>query len=229
MPNALAYEVTDRAGGRPLYALVCKPDMPSRISVMRILKGVEIPCILHMVDWGIAEWPPAERKCTVVIYSRPLGGRVMESLSVTFKRIPDHKFARAIIKPLAGSLAELSEKGITHRAIRPDNIFYMDEARTKMVIGDCVTSVPGNDQPIVIESIESSMAMPSARGTGTHADDMYALGATLLILALGRNPLQGVPDSEIIRRKLQIGSYAALIGDDRMPVALNRVYAGHAG
>src|SRR5882672_3981360 len=53
MPNATAYEVTDRKQeGRPLYALVVKPEMPPRISAMRTLKGLEIPAVLHMVDWG---------------------------------------------------------------------------------------------------------------------------------------------------------------------------------
>lgn len=220
MPSALAYEVTDKREGVPLYALVCKPEVPSRISVMRVLKGVEIPSVLTLVDWGVAEWPSAERKCVIVIYHRPMGGRVMESLSTSFKRFPDHKFARAVIKPLADGLAELSQKGIAHRAIRPDNLYYMDEAKTKIVFGDCVTTVPGNDQPVVVEPIESGMAIPSGRGSGTHDDDMYAFGASLLILALGRNPLNGVPDDEIIRRKIQKGSYAALVGDDRMPMAL---------
>ncbi len=221
MPSALAYEVTDkRQDGLPLYALVCKPEVPSRVSVMRVLKGLEIPSFLHLVDWGVAEWPPAERKCVIVIYRRPLGGRVMESLATTFKRIPDHQFARAVIKPLADGLAELSQKGISHRAIRPDNLYYMDEARTKIVLGDCVTSVPGNDQPVVVETIDSGMAIPSGRGSGIHADDMYSFGASLLILALGRNPLNGVPDGEIVRRKIQTGSYAAIVGEDRVPVAL---------
>jgi len=220
MPNALAYEVTDRAGGRPLYALVCNPEMPPRISVMRILKGLEIPSIMHLVDWGVAEWPPAERKCVIVIYQRPLGGRVMASMSDSFKRVPDHLFARTIIKPLADGIAEMSQKGVAHRAIRPDNLYYLDEAKTKIVIGDCVTAVPGNDQPVAVESIESGMAIPAGRGSGTHADDMYAFGATLLMLALGRNPLHGVPDTEITRRKIQIGSYATLVNEERMPVAL---------
>jgi hypothetical protein len=221
MPNALAYEVADRKQeGRPLYALVCKPEMPTRISVMRVLKGMEIPAVLHMVDWGVAEWPPVDRKCTIVIYHRPLGGKAMDSLAGTFKRIPDHQFARAVIKPIADALVELSLKGIAHRSIRPDNLYYMDEQRTKIVLGDCVTSVPAHDQPVVLETIESGMAMPSGRGGGSYADDMYAFGASVLILATGRNPLQGVPDAEIIRRKIMVGSYATLVGDERMPVAL---------
>jgi hypothetical protein len=221
MPNALAYEVADRKQeGRPLYALVCKPEMPTRISVMRVLKGLEIPAVLHMVDWGVAEWPPLARKCVIVIYHRPMGGRVMESMAATFKRIPDHQFARAVIKPIADGLVEMSLKGVAHRAIRPDNLYYMDEQRTKIVLGDCVTSVPAHDQPVVLETIESGMCIPSGRGGGSYADDMYSFGATVLMLAIGRNPLQGVPDQEIIKRKIGTGSYAALVGDERMPVAL---------
>lgn len=221
MPNALAYEVADRKQeGRPLYALVCRPDMPARVSVMRVLKGLEIPAVLHMVDWGVAEWPLLERKCVIVIYHRPLGGKVMDAHFGSVKRIPDHLFARTVIKPIAEGLTELGLKGITHRSIRPDNLYYIDEQKTKIVLGDCVTSVPAHDQPVLLETIESGMAQPSGRGAGSYADDMYAFGASVLIIALGRNPLAGLPDQEIIRRKIQIGSYAALVGDERVPVAL---------
>jgi hypothetical protein len=221
MPNATAYEVADRKQeGRPLYALVVKPEMPPRISAMRILKGLEIPHILHMVDWGVAEWPPADRKCVIVIYHRPMGGKVMDSMAANFRRIPDHLFAKNLIKPLADALAELTLKGVTHRAIRPDNLYYMDEARTNVVLGDCVTSVPGHDQPVSLEPIESGMAMPAGRGAGSFADDLYAFGATMVVLAVGRDVLHGVPDQEILRRKITHGSYATLAGDERPPVVL---------
>jgi len=221
MPNALAYEVADRKQeGRPLYALVCRPDMPARVSVMRTLKGLEIPAILHMVDWGVAEWPLLERKCVIVIYHRPLGGKVMDAHFGSAKRIPDHLFARTVIKPIAEGLTELGLKGVTHRAIRPDNLYYIDEQRTKIVLGDCATSVPAHDQPVLFETIESGMAHPAGRGAGNYSDDMYAFGASVLIIALGRNPLAGVPDSEVIRRKIQGGSYTTLVGDERVPVAL---------
>jgi hypothetical protein len=227
MPNAQAFEVTDRKQeGRPLYALICKPEMLPRVSVMRTLKGHEMAHMLHMVDWGIAEWPPIDRKCAIVIYHRPLGGRLMDSMSGTAKRIPDHMFPKTVIKPLAEALMELSLKGITHRAIRPDNLYYMDEAQTNIVLGDCVTSVPANDQPAVLETIESGMCIPSARGSGTFADDMYSFGGTLLMLAIGRNTLQGVPDPEITRRKIKDGSYSTLVSDERVPVSLIECFRG---
>jgi hypothetical protein len=173
-----------------------------------------------MVDWGVAEWPPAERKCVIVIYYRPMGGRVMGSGAAPFKRIPDHLFAKNVIKPLSDALIELTSKGITHRAIRPDNLYYMDEARTRIVLGDCVTCVPAHDQPVSVEPIESGMATPAGRGAGNFHDDMYAFGATLLMLSVGRDTLQGVPAEEILRRKIQHGSYGTLAGEERAPVVI---------
>ena len=227
MPNAQAFEVTDRKQeGRPLYALVCRPEMLPRVSVMRVLKGNEIPNMLHMVDWGVAEWPPFDRKCVIVIYYRPMGGRVMESIAGTVRRIPDHLFPKHIIKPLTDALNELHHKGTTHRAIRPDNLYWMDEQQTKIVLGDCTMGVPAIDQPACIESIESGMALPAGRGSGTFADDMYAFGGTLLILSIGRNPIQGMPDGEMLRRKIKEGSYATLVGDERVPVSLIEFFRG---
>ncbi len=221
MPNAQAFEVEDRKQpGRALYALVCKPEMVSRISVMRVLKGNEIPNMLHLVDWGAAEWPPANRKCVIIIYYRPLGGRVMDSLSAVSERIPDHQFPKLIIKPIAEALTELGLKGITHRAIRPDNLYWVDDSKQKIVLGDCCTSVAAGDQPTVVETIESGMANPNARGSGMYADDMYSLGVTLLMLAVGRNPLAGRSDEDVLDKKMNEGSYAALVGDERLPVSL---------
>ncbi len=221
MPNALAFEVEDRKQpGRELYALISKPEMLARVSVMRILKSNEIPNMLQMVDWDAAEWPPANRKCIIIIYHRPMGGRVMDSLSAVRERIPDHQFPKLIIKPIADALVELGQKGITHRAIRPDNLYFMDEARQKIVLGDCCTAVAASDQPTVLETIESGMSGPYGRGSGMYADDMYSFGVTLLMLAVGRNPLAGNSDDEIIDKKIKEGSYAALVGLERLPVSL---------
>lgn len=221
MPSAQAFEVEDRKQpGRALYALVSKPEMITRISVMRVLKGNELPHVLQMVDWGAADWPPAGRKCVIVIYYRPLGGRVMDNLSTVGKRIPDHKFPKQIIKPIAEALGELGQKGITHRAIRPDNLYFMDEARTKIVVGDCCTAVAAADQPVELETIESGMCNPYGRGSGLYSDDMYAFGVSLLMLALGRNPVSGMDKEDIIDKKIKVGSYATLVGDERLPVSL---------
>jgi hypothetical protein len=61
------------------------------------------------------------------------------------------------------------------------------------------------------------MCPPSARGEGRIADDVYALGVLMVSLALGRVPLAGLEAGEIIRRKLDHGSYAVIVGTARLP------------
>ena len=49
---------------------------------------------------------------------------------------------------------------------------------------------------------------------------LYSFGVTLLMLALGRNPLARKSDEFVIDKKIKEGSYAALVGDERLPVSL---------
>ena len=72
-------------------------------------------------------------------------------------------------------------------------------------------------QPLVYETIESGLANPWGRGDGTAADDLYALGVTLVMLLLGRNPVADVPDEKLLLDKINRGSYAAIIGSERLP------------
>jgi hypothetical protein len=68
-------------------------------------------------------------------------------------------------------------------------------------------------QPTVFECPYSAMCHPSARGDGTVADDVYALGVLLLTLLAGRVPMANMDDATIIRWKLDLGSFAALTRD----------------
>jgi hypothetical protein len=60
----------------------------------------------------------------------------------------------------------------------------------------------------------------SGRGDGRMADDVYALGVLLLTLALGRQPLDGSDDATIMFRKLEVGDFAAMAGNERLPPML---------
>ena len=55
-------------------------------------------------------------------------------------------------------LDELHSRDIYHRAIRHDNLFFRDDQRQDVVLGEFVSSPPGFDQPIAYETIERSMA-----------------------------------------------------------------------
>jgi hypothetical protein len=70
------------------------------------------------------------------------------------------------------------------------------------------------------------MCHPGARGDGSIADDVYALGVLLLIMALGRLPLAGMDEAAILCRKLELGSHAALIGEERLPPVIGDLVRG---
>lgn len=227
MPSAQAYECEDRRGsGRTLYALVCRPDMPVRVGAMRALKGVQHAGLLHLVDFGVVDWPPLGRRLMAVIYERPIGGRVLSKPGGRFDPIPEINFAKKVLRPLLGALQEISSRGVTHRAIRLDNLYWFDSTKDRMVLGDCVTSPPGRDQNAVYEPIEKAMANPDARGQGYTKDDLYTLGITCIGLLNGRDITHGLSHDEVVRSKLAQSSYANFASDSRVPLNLLEVMRG---
>lgn len=128
-----------------------------------------------------------------------------------------------VLRPAARTLDRLAARGLTHRAIRPDNVYVVPGGVT---LGFAWGAPPAMHQPLVFESPASAMCMPAGRGDGTIADDVYSLGVLLLSLALGRVPLSGLDDREIIRRKLELGSFDALAEGFRLPQALADLVRG---
>jgi len=219
MPNAEAFVTEDkRDANRRLYALICRHDLPPRVNVMRALRGVSAMGLQQLVEWGPMTWPPAGRQCLTVIYERPAGAKVMANLKSEIRRVDEYDIGRKVIDPLVNAIKEMIGRGLTHRAIRPTNLYYMDSAGERLAFGDCVTSPAAVDQPLVFETIESGMCVSIGRGSGTYADDLYSLGVTLAFLILGRNPVANLDDDTILALKIRNGSYSTLVGDERLPL-----------
>lgn len=226
-PSADAFVAEDkRDPGRQLFGLICKPELPPRVNIMRALKGVASPGLTQLVEWGPMNWPPAGRQCMTVVYERPAGSRVMTSMRGEVPRIDEYQITKRVIEPLTAALKELDGRGVPHRAIRPTNMFWGDGNGERIAFGDCTCAPPAFDQPILFETIESGMCTPIARGSGDHTEDFYALGVTVALLLLGRNPAASMSDDAILGAKIQQGSYNMLIGDERLPLPLIELLRG---
>lgn len=202
------------------FAIVTDQPVPARIDMMATYRSIENPAVLRLLDWGTVDWTPEGKKRFVLIYERPGGRRVMQDMTETREPLPDDQITRSAIPTLLFALREMNARGMTCGAVRPTNLFHKDPASPVLCLGDCLSTPVGYGQPLLVETIERGMAQPAGRGPGTIADDLYALGVTLLILHLGRNPLADLDDESILKLKMDKGTYPALTSQIRLPQGL---------
>jgi hypothetical protein len=129
-------------------------------------------------------------------------------------RWSDAEVINGLLLPAAAALEMLYDRGLTHRAIRPNNVFRAGPGE-KVVLGPFWAAPPGGLQPAAYEPPYSAICLPAGRGEGSIADDVYALGVTMLWCLLGGQ----VPWPDglgVISAKLEQGSLAALTGTARL-------------
>ena len=156
----------------------------------------------------------------VVVFERPRGGKLTAAFGGNTPKLTEHDLPKRVIEPLTRALQRLSGRNVSHGAIRPDNLFFMDSEQQELVLGECVTTPPGFDQPLIFETIERAMASPGGRGEGEFSEDLYALGVSLVFLLLGRNPASGLNEDDLIIAKIEQSTYATLCANERIPLSL---------
>ncbi|HZB90449.1 MAG TPA: serine/threonine protein kinase [Stellaceae bacterium] len=226
-PNAAGFVAVDR--DRPtasLFALICDPDQPPRHEVLAALHGLRSEALLVPHDWGVIEWPATGRRNFGIIFDRPTGGRIVQTMTQTIPPTHEDELIHHLLPSLVASLRELFSAGFTHRAIRPTNLFWRDAAHRALVFGECVSAPPAVLQPVACETIESAMAMPAGRGNGTPTEDLYALGVTLIFLLFGRNLVAALSDDQLLAEKIGRGSYYALLRGERLGGAIVEALRG---
>lgn len=227
-PHARAFAAAMRDGvtGRQVYALVVDPTLAPRRSLLTQMAGMARLPLSVPLAYETVFWPPDGARRGVLILTKPEGERVQADFSASFQPFDEDAIIRKVVQPLMPALLDLAARGITHRAIRADNLFFRDVSRSECLLGECVSAPAGLDQPAIYEPIETAMALPAGRGAGLTSDDLYALGVTLAILLRGGNPVAELDDEAIVHSKLNRGTYATLIGKQRLPLAITEALRG---
>lgn len=216
-PPALAYNtVHKRDPKRKVFTLICDPKLPPRIDAVSALHRVDHKNTIRVIDWGVVFWPKEGRYCPAIVVEMPAGKRLFQSIEDRVQPMSEDRLSQSVILPLAQAIREIHGQGLTHRAIRPDNLFWFDTTESEVILGECVSVPAAVNNPIAYETIPCSMASPAGRGIGDPSNDMYALGATLLALLMGHSPGVGRSDDDIIQAKLTYGSYSALAQNARL-------------
>ena len=171
------------------------------------IEGVVLPAGRFAVDGG--DW----------IACRVPAGRPM---SVPAEPVGDTTLIELILKPAAAALARMAGLGLTHRALTPGTVLLGSGGA---VLGPFWLLPPAFGVPAAFLTPPMASSVPEGRGAGTIADDIYALGVTLLALHTGRMPLAGWTDEAVVAAKMRFGSLPALLEGRRLPTAITELLA----
>ena len=218
LPAFAAADITDPA--RAVIAVqIARRAPPRTAAIERLMAAPALASVLGPLDIGTAPGPDGAQ-AGFVICPAPPG----PDLAAELRAWPEPKLIERVLKPLALALDTLRSLGVTHRAIRLDNVFAAADGPA--VLGCAWAEPPGLRQTALFEPPGSAVCAPIARGEGRGADDVYALGVLLIVLALGRDPFAAMSEDDILRRKLALGSHAALTDGQRLSPALLELTRG---
>ena len=216
----------DRSPNEDLFARICPPGTMPRLGIVNNVRHMMEASLMRPLEYGTIRWPGMAGYSTAIVFKRPLHGALMAPGATTISRMQPDEISRCVLAPAVLTLGYMAQRSLTHRAIRPDNMYWNGTLKTSVLLGDCVSSSPALLQPAIYEPVESAMTPPVGRGPGTIADDFYALGVTALVLSSGSVPFAGASPKDIIAAKLHRGSFSALMEGERPPFGLRELLRG---
>jgi len=226
-PGTKAYEARDRRLPGEQFAVLCGRSSIPRVMMISAYKGLKSKTLLKLVDAGIVNWAPEGRQRLALVFEKPFGKKMLESLEAQPLRVSEERLIPVVIQPVVDALAELKNSDLTHGSLHLGNMFLtVSEGMETVILGDCLSSAPSSWQHHLYETAARAVAKPSGRGPGTVKDDLYALGVCVAMMALGKNFLLGRTAQQLIYDKIEHGSHMALIGHERMPGNISEFIRG---
>lgn len=211
-----AYGKVKGQGEIPMFAFICDRSPLPRFGDVPVFKSFMSYNLSTLVNSGVRYWPPAKEERYIFIYRDNWGEPLIGRDAPQAGEMKPETLVEKVLTPLIPALRDLRDKDLYHGALTPWNLWTADkESMSHLIVGDFLTAPPAYDLPVLYETIERSMAEPIGRGIGTHWDDMYTLGVTLTTLLRAHDVSGDLTDDEIIRKKIQIGSYGMVTNKDR--------------
>ncbi len=220
-----AFAAIDRRHGRAgLMAVAARPDAPVRAHMINLLLAQRVEGVLSPIGQGSAS-RPGGRPDWFVVCEAPPGPAIWQPPFAPIQPWSESDLLDFVLRPAAHALEQLHARHLTHRAVRPGNIFRAG-SRDPVVLGSAWAAPPASLQAAIYEPPYVAACLAPGRGDGSIADDVYALGVVLLALSLGNLPLEGINPAEVVRRKIEHGSFAALVGEARLPSTIADLVRG---
>ncbi len=223
-----AYEARGKGNmHKGLFALVCEKHLTPRLRSVPVYKAIVNPGLARLVKNGVAYWPPAKEERYVLVYEDNLGAPLLKEENKGGLGWKQEAVMSVILPSVTDVLQDFRNKDFVHGNIRPSNIFGAGGSKIeKVVLGDCLCVPSSYSQAALYETVERGMADPIGRGKGTQADDLYSLGVSLAVIMRSNDPMAGLSEADIVRQKMQYGSYSAITGKDRFTGSILELLRG---
>src|SRR5277367_3683436 len=114
-----AFAASDRRDlTRPLIGLQARADLPPRARALARMAQAQVPHVMMPLEQGPGRDPAAQEVWFMFCAAPP--GPALSTAPVVWT---EDEVMRCLLAPAAMALDALSARGVTHRAIRPDNLF----------------------------------------------------------------------------------------------------------
>jgi len=206
---AAAYAANDPQNpGAQLYALVYDGRTPMRQKNITVLREFRHPCLIALLDSGMAEISLLSETRYVAILEKPSGQKLSQVFSETRQQpMPQVELIDTVLRPLAEILLAFARAGISHNRINLENVYLNGK---KIMLGECVSEPAGFSQDTLFEPVERIMTLPLAKPDYAINADCYALAVLILHLALGHSPASYSDKNTFIADLLAKGSFHML-------------------
>jgi len=203
-----AYKVDDlRDSNNILYAVVLASGVPFRDNLVETITAKNTSGMVDLHSHGTVQFGALDYRY-VFILDLPLGGNVFISGN---GGLSEHIVLGIVAPRIVDVIINFASRDISHRNIRADNVFYMENEKSGVALGECITTPPGSLQPAVYEPLESANALADGRGDAGIMADIYALGIMIVHMLGGALPGEGKSSTELYAAKLRHGTYAVLV------------------
>jgi serine/threonine protein kinase len=167
-----------------------------------LLQRIDNPHVISIYDWGIQEEQPDNGQVLSYIITEFVEGLTLADLIDKQGKL-DEEDALAIARQIALGLADIHERGIIHRDIKPQNIMITPDGEAKIIDFGLAK---GADHATLTGSGMFSGTLHYASpeqvveaGKVDHRADIYSLGVVLYEMLTAKLPVTGKFASVMLR------------------------------
>ncbi len=214
----------DYPGG--LYAFVQNHKIPMRLDVLNALENGRTGILQNVLSYDVLNSGTMQKLAFVM--ERPPAPPLVSDLSKPFASFREDHLRQNLIRPILDTLVSFQERALFHGGISPLAI-YAKHNLADIMLRECVTLPTGFRQPALFEPIERAQSRLYGKGDSMAEDDIFALGVTVYLLALGQNPFAGLSDEDLIRARLEAGTATLMINHAKLPPTILEFVRGTCG